>query len=293
MSAVELLAPLAQPRISTQFKADQKALVVTMTKALAGEPQNFSLSLLNDLCELCKSVRDGEGTWLANGALQPINYIVLQSANPEYFSLGGDLAYFRECIESGDKRGLRDYSMSCVDMIYDWASHLGRQTTTISLVKGRALGGGFEAALASDYIIAEEQSEFGFPEILFGLFPCTGGMSLLARRVGVTQAERMMSNGKIYSAKELHAMGVIDEICPEGRGSATVERFMAEHRKHWLARLALQRGRQRLSPLNYEELRTVVNEWVEIAMSLGETDLRVMDMLIKMQRARQPAMAAA
>lgn len=287
MSAVELFAPLKHSRVATSFKTDQhNSLTITMAQAPFGQSQNFSVDLLNDLCDLYKGIRDGGGTWLAGGSFQPINYVVLKSANPEYFSLGGDLAHFRECIQLGDKRGLRDYSMQCVDMIYDWSSHLGKQTTTISLVQGRALGGGFEAALASDYLIAEEQSEFGFPEILFGLFPCTGGMSLLARRVGPYQAERMMSNGKIYSAKELKELGVIDEICPTGKGPATVEKFVAEHQKHWQARLALQRGRARLSPLNYQELRMVVEEWVDIAMNLGETDLRVMDMLIKMQRAR-------
>src|SRR4029079_15893807 len=126
--------------------------------------------------------------------------------------LGGDLAYFRECIRQRDHQGLRDYSMLCVDMIYQWSSTLSQHATTVALVQGRALGGGFETALASYYIIAEEQSEFGFPEILFGLFPCTGAMSFLARRVGVHEAERMMTNGKVYSAPELKAKGVVDEL---------------------------------------------------------------------------------
>lgn len=175
--------------------------------------------------------------------------------------------------------------MTCVDMIYDWSTQRNTQTTTIALVQGRALGGGFELVLASDYLIAEEHSEFGFPEILFGLFPCTGGMSLLARRVGVYQAERMMTSGRIYSASELKDMGVVDELCPTGQGTAAVEKFIAAHAKHRMARLMLQRSRHRLAPLNYIELRTVVDEWVEAAMMLGENDLRVMDMLIQMQRA--------
>jgi DSF synthase len=139
--------------------------------------------------------------------------------------------------------------------------------------------------LASDYLIAEEHSEFGFPEILFGLFPCTGGMSLLARRIGVWQAERMMRSGKIYPAAELLQMGILDEMCPKGKGVLAVERFIAEHRKHASARLALQRARARLVPLNLGELHRVVEDWVEIAMGLSEGDLRVMDMLIQMQRA--------
>jgi len=170
-------------------------------------------------------------------------------------------------------------------MIYDWSTVLNRQATTIALVQGRALGGGFEAALAADFLIAEEHSEFGFPEILFGLFPCTGGMSLLARRIGVYQAERMMTNARIYSAAELKALGVVDEICAQGQGAVTVEKLIAAHATHRIARLMLQRGRHRLTRLNYEELRTVVDEWVETAMTLGEDDLRVMDMLIRMQQA--------
>ncbi len=151
-----------------------------------------------------------------------------------------------------------------------------------------ALGGGFEAALSADYLIAEEQSEFGFPEILFGLFPCTGGMSLLARRVGVHEAERMMIDGRIYSAAELKERGIVDEICPRGDGTLAVHRFTADHGKHRSARLSLQRARHRMAPLDYRELLTVVEEWVEAAMNLADADLKVMDMLVRLQGNSQP-----
>ena len=282
MSVAEL-APLRQPtRITTSFRGSQhNTLWVTMTQARV---QNFSPDLLNDLGVLHSAIRDSGTMWPGAGVPQPVDYFVLKSAHPDYFSLGGDLAHFRECIRYGNRRGLRDYSMQCADMVCEWAEQSNR-TTTIVLVQGRALGGGFETALASDYLIAEEQSEFGFPEILFGLFPCTGGMSLLARRVGVWQAERMMRNGKIYTAAELLQMGIVDEICQQGQGMLAVEKFIAEHRKHAPARLALQRARARLAPLNRDELHRVVDDWVEIAMALGESELRVMDMLIQMQRA--------
>jgi DSF synthase len=287
MGLLDLVTPLRPSRVAVNFNADQhNSLWITMAQAPNGASQNFSTDLLLDLCALQKSIRDAKGTWPHHGTMRPIDYVVLRSAHPDYFSLGGDLAHFRRCIEQGNRRALRDYSMLCVDMIYDWSTQMSQRTTSIALVQGRALGGGFEAALASDYLIAEEHSEFGFPEILFGLFPCTGGMSLLAHRIGARQAERMMSNGRIYTARELHAMGVIDEICPKGQGVLAVEKFIAAHQRHQQARLKLQCGRHRLAPLNYEELRTVVEEWVETAMNLGAEDLRVMDMLIQMQRAR-------
>jgi DSF synthase len=178
--------------------------------------------------------------------------------------------------------------------MYDWATSANGVMTTIALVQGRALGGGFEAALSADYIIAEEQSTFGFPEIMFGLFPCTGGMSLLARRIGVYQAERLLTNARIYSASELKDMGVIDEICERGDGNFAVEKFIATHTKRRTARLMLQRARHRLAPLDYSEMLTVVDEWVEVALGLSEEELRVMDMLIMMQHgAQKPAAISA
>lgn len=286
MGIIEFVSTPQLSRVVADFRAKQNnTLWVTMTQSPIGRSQNFSLDLLRDVSTLHKSIHANGMAWVANGSKQPIHYVVLRSAHPDYFSLGGDLGHFRECIRRRNKRSLRDYSMHCVDMIYDWSTVLNRQATTIALVQGRALGGGFEAALASDFLIAEEQSEFGFPEILFGLFPCTGGMSLLARRIGAYQAERMMTNGRIYSAAELKELGVVDEICAQGQGAVTVEKFIATHATHRMARLMLQRGRQRLTRLNYEELRTVVDEWVETAMNLGEDDLRVMDMLVRMQQA--------
>jgi DSF synthase len=171
--------------------------------------------------------------------------------------------------------------------MYAWATRLNNQATTIALVQGRALGGGFEAALSADYLIAEEHSEFGFPEILFGLFPCTGGMSLLARRVGVYAAERMMTDGRIYSATELKEKGIVDEVCAKGEGKLAVHRFIANHGKHRDARLTLQRARHRMAPLDYRELLTVVEEWVDSAMNLPEADFKVMDMLIRLQGTAQ------
>jgi DSF synthase len=286
MGVFETISPLHLPQVTADFKLDAyHALWITMAQSQPGRPQSFTPDLLRDILALSQALEENGYAWVANGALQPVHYLVLQSAHPDYFSLGGDLHLFRECIRERDGTTLRNYSMQCVDMVHRWSSTLSQRATSIALVQGRALGGGFETALAADYIVAEEHSEFGFPEILFGLFPCTGGMSLLAQRVGARQAERMMSDGRIYSAQELHALGVIDELCPRGRGPVAVEKFIAEHARHRHARLALQRGRHRLTRLHYGELQAVVDEWIDAALHLSEEHLRVMDMLIKMQRA--------
>ena len=244
-------------------------------------------------CTTCgrwaRHCRRARRTGTAPVALETVNYAVMRSAHAEYFSLGGDLRLFRSCIMSGDRNGLRNYFRLCLEVMHAWGARANPELTTVSRVQGRALGGGFEAALSADYLIAEEQSSFGFPEIMFGLFPCTGAMSLLLRRVPVCQAQRIMTSGKVYSASELQQMGLIDEVCARGDGVAAVERYIARHVRQRAARLTVRRAMERMSPLNLAELLQVVDDWVDLALALTPSELRVMDMLIHMQYGTQAA----
>jgi DSF synthase len=253
--------------------------------ATPGVRHSFTLETLGALESVFADIGEGSPAWPAIGAVEPLKYMVIRSEHADAFSLGGDLEHFSRCIKAGDRQGLHAYAMRCLDLMYGWATRWNGALTTIALVQGRALGGGFETALSADYIVAEEQSTFSFPEILFGLFPCTGGMGLLARRVGVHQAERMMTNGRIYTAAELLEMGVVDEVCPSGTGLTTVHKFVRKHARHGTSRLALQRSRYRLAPLDYADLRAVVDDWADAAMALRKTDLAIMEQLLRMQQA--------
>jgi DSF synthase len=126
---------------------------------------------------------------------------------------------------------------------------------------------------------------------MFGLFPCTGAMGLLAPRIGARQAERMMTSKKVYTASELYDMGLVDEICRSGEGELAVERFVANHSSRLKARVKVQQSRYRHSPLDRVEGVRIVEDWVETAMRLTAEELRTMDMLIMMQ-AREAAAPA-
>ena len=273
-----------QPRLSTQVRRMQAdALWITLGRDAATGLQNFTPDLVAEFRGLVEDLHDGRKR-------QPLpNYAVVQSADPDYFSMGGDLRFFRECIQRRDAATLRDYSMRCLDLLLSWNGKFKDTTTSIALVQGRALGGGFEMALGMDYLIAEEHSSFGFPEIMFGLFPCTGAMGLLASRVGPRNAERMMTNKKVYTAAEVYDMGLVDELCPTGQGELAVERFIANHSSRMKARLKVQQSRSRHETLDHAEGVRIVEDWVETAMCLSPEEMRSMDMLIMMQ-AREAAM---
>jgi DSF synthase len=103
-----------------------------------------------------------------------LRYMVLGSRFPGVFNLGGDLEMFARCIENQDRETLRQYSHLCVDIV-DRVWHCNDMPViNIGLAQGDALGGGFEALMCFDVIIAERQARFGLPEVLFGLFPRHG-----------------------------------------------------------------------------------------------------------------------
>ncbi|MDQ6966636.1 MAG: crotonase/enoyl-CoA hydratase family protein, partial [Mariprofundaceae bacterium] len=148
-------------------------------------------------------------------------------------------------------------------------------------------GGGFEAAISSDVLIAERSSKMGFPEILFNLFPGMGGYSFLSRKVGHRLAEEMILSGRLYSAEELHGMGVVDQLAEDGYGEKAVYDYIHHEEKSRNGISAFRAARKCTNPLNYEELKDVTEIWVDAALNLRDRDLRMMERLVKRQTAKR------
>ena len=73
--------------------------------------------------------------------------------------------------------------------------------TTISLVQGNALGGGFEAALGGDVVIAEKSALCRVPRSPVQPVPGNGSVQFLSRRIGMARTERMILGGKTFRPK--------------------------------------------------------------------------------------------
>ena len=220
------------------------------------------------------------------GSESPIRYLVLASQVPGIFNLGGDLSLFIKLIKERDRQQLLDYSKQCIKICYLNAINLHLPLTTISLVEGVALGGGFESALSSNVLIATENAEMGFPEIRFNLFPGMGAYSLLARITGMSTTEKMITSGAIYSSRKLYDMGIVNHLAETGKGQESVEKFIRQHQRSGNGRQALQQVRQRYHPIDYQELADITEIWVDAALRLEDKDLRIMDRLVKAQLAK-------
>ena len=214
----------------------------------------------------------------------PFKHLVIASKTPGVFNLGGDLELFRECIIDQDFMRLRSYAYKCIKSLHSNIGNLDLPITTLALVQGQALGGGFETALSCDVIIAERSSKMGFPEILFNLFPGMGAYNLLSRRIGPALAERLILSGRTYTASELHVMGLVDVLAEDGGGPLAVENYMKSHNQSHSTIRSIKKIRQMVHPITQKSLYEIVDVWVEAAMNLSKKDLAKMERLLHLQK---------
>ena len=254
-----------------------------------GRP-SFTFGLLRDM----RASIDHIGRLFAEnkGSDVPVRYTVLASRMPSIFNLGGDLRRFADLIRAQDRTTMDRYAKACIDVQHPRSVKMNLPIVSISLVQGDALGGGFEAALADDIIIAERSAKFGLPECLFNLFPGMGALSFLTRKVGAQIAEKMVFSGQIYTAAELHEMGVVDVLAEDAMGEQAVYDFVEKTERSFASRRAVYAARQVINPIRREELDRIVDMWVDAALSLTAADVRKMERLASAQDRRWAQIAA-
>ncbi|MFT4025973.1 MAG: crotonase/enoyl-CoA hydratase family protein [Novosphingobium sp.] len=212
-----------------------------------------------------------------------LDYLVLGSRSPGVFCLGGDLELFHGLIRAGDREGLVTYGNRCVEILHRNMHALHLPMITVGLVQGQALGGGFEALLSFDYIVAERGATFGLPEIVFGLFPGMGAHAILSRRLGAAMANRMILSGDTYSAEAMYDMGIVHQLAAPGEGVEAVRQFMSKSQRKHAGLVGAHRAMRVASQIGLSELRDIVGHWADSALQLGESDLRLMSRLASAQ----------
>lgn len=250
-------------------------------------PKNFTPELVAALRQGQLRVESRVRDELASGVKERLRYQVLTSRIPGVFSLGGDLALFRRLIRNQDRDALLRYACACVDLVYTNAVNYELPIVTISLIQGQALGGGFEAALAANVVVAEKQSKLGLPEVMFNMFPGMGAYQLLTRRLTPARAEELILSGRTFHAEELHQMGLVDILAEPGEGEEAVMHFIKKRHRLFHANQGLRRAIQAATPLDYAGLIRVAELWTDQAMDLEEKDLELMDYLIRAQQRMQ------
>ena len=246
----------------------------------------FSRGLLEDVARVQRYIQQVAQAGYRENTPDRLLFQVISSSHKHVFNLGGDLAYFIKLIGEGNRDGLRLYAKTCIDIQHACVTHYNIPFTTIALVDGAALGGGFEAALSSNILIAEPRARFGFPEITFGMFPGMGALSLLVRKITPALARRLIMDHRVYTGEELYELGIVDVLAPDGEGRAVTTDYMRRHASLATGLHAIQAAIDRAIPVKYSELSDIVDLWVDAALQLSEKNRRLMSYFARAQSKR-------
>ena len=160
----------------------------------------LNFELLNELGSVFRAL---EGPRV--GEEVPVRAVVIRGGGERAFAAGADIGAMvgMSSVEA------RQFSR----LGHDLARQISAASVpVIAAVQGYALGGGFELALACDFIYAGRGAQFGFPEVSLGVIPGFGGTQRLARRVGLSQALELVMSGRIFSAEEAERLGVVNRV---------------------------------------------------------------------------------
>lgn len=289
MSTVEKLQRTTHfPTVRVESAPDQSAHWLYMhSDAGRGVRPCFRTALMEDMWGFISTIT------LRESQRDPgrLRHLVLAS-DAHAFNLGGDLELFASLIRQNNRQLLLDYARRCIDGVHHIHNGLGGDVRTIALVQGDALGGGMELALSCQTIVAEEGVQMGLPEVLFGLFPGMGAYSFLCKRTTPQIAEKMILEGNLYDAADLHRMGIVDLLVPKGEGEAAVQDLIRQQQRSPYAHIAMNAVRNIAQPVGYDELMGITEVWVDTALALGDKSLRMMDRIVGAQERRSGRSAA-
>jgi enoyl-CoA hydratase/carnithine racemase len=129
-------------------------------------------------------------------------WVGVLTGTPLVFSAGSDL---QEGLHARTDRG-GEYGL------------VRRQRTKplIAAVEGVAYGGGFEAVLACDLVVAARDARFGLPEVKRGLVATSGGLFRAPRALPLHLVKELVATGDPLSAERLFQLGVVNRVTEPG-----------------------------------------------------------------------------
>ena len=177
-----------------------------------------------------------------------VRVIAIRGAGKD-FSAGADLA---ELLESADRSPAENEAAALkLGELFLRIRRLPKPV--VALVHGRALAGGAGLATACDIVLANPESQFGYPEIQRGFVPAMV-LAVLRRHVGEKVAFDLAATGRLLSAAEALALGLISRVIPDADFAAASQALLAQLAALSASAMALtKRQLYEVGDLSYQE----------------------------------------
>jgi enoyl-CoA hydratase/carnithine racemase len=161
------------------------------------------------------------GALRAIEASDDVRAVVVSGRGERAFSAGSHVGEFEDQAgEAGRERHQLDQDV--------WRQLAELRVPTIAAIEGHCLGGGLELALCCDIRIASETARLGLPEVKLAVIPGSGGTQRLPRVVGATRAKELILTGRVLTAGEAEAIGLVNRVVPAGAAVAAAHELGTE-----------------------------------------------------------------
>ncbi|MGC2142065.1 MAG: enoyl-CoA hydratase-related protein [Methylovirgula sp.] len=259
------IGPLAQ------LKLEYDPAIKTLWVTIAPEPKPvFTFDLVHSVYRLQKAI---VSLWGRDRYVEsPIRFFAYRASGP-VFTLGGDLDFYLDCIAKSDHAALREYARLSIEGVLGNTSSLSGSAITMATIEGKGIGGGIDAPLSCNMVIAEEQTSFSYPEVKFNHFAITAA-AVLSRRIGARAAHRLLATGTELSASQFEALGALDAVTPTGRGEAWLRKYATDTLPMHGARLNLFEAFYRRRAEEYRtELHLLAKAWSDHMLRLSPSEI--------------------
>src|SRR5271166_6487690 len=129
-----------------------------------------------------------------------IRVLVVQAEGP-HFSFGGE-------VREWPGKDVNWFRKFVADVNESYRAIEALRIPTIAVVQGMALGGGFELALACDFLVTTLDASFRCVEVTTAMLPIAGALQRLAERVGRARASRFAMLGEPISGASALELGI-------------------------------------------------------------------------------------
>jgi enoyl-CoA hydratase len=137
--------------------------------------------------------------------------VALRGGGDRVFISGGDLKELASLRTASQAQGMARDVRSALDAL----SQL--EIPVVGVLNGDAYGGGCEFAIACDFRIAADDIRMAFNQVALDIMPAWGGIERLVASVGRARAMYLLSTGRVLTATEAFAYGLVDEVVPRSR----------------------------------------------------------------------------
>jgi enoyl-CoA hydratase len=184
-------AEAAKPRVRVERAAADGVALLTLDRPEVLNALDYAT--LGELVEALESL-DGD---------ESVRCVVITGAGERAFAAGADIKEMADATP---------VTLLAANNFSRWERIRRVRVPIIAAVRGFALGGGCELAMACDMVVAADDAVFGQPEIKIGIMPGAGGTQRLTRALGKAKAMELILTGRNLPAREAYERGLVSQL---------------------------------------------------------------------------------